>query len=393
MENIDQAAVDLFINEGYQVETLPNALNEDELIKKIADISILGIRSRTKVTYEVLAKAKKLLVIGAFCIGTNQIDLRTASQNGIITFNAPYSNTRSVVELIIGEIIMLSRKIFEKNTKMHKNIWDKSVKNCYEIRGKKLGIIGYGNVGSQLSVLAENLGMEVYFYDIIDKLALGNAKKCETLQELLKKADIITLHVDGRAANKNLIGKAEFKLMRDGVLFLNSSRGFITDIKALTNNIRNKKITGAAIDVFPNEPKTNKEIFNCQLQNFSNVVLTPHIGGNTVEAQKNIGEFVTKKIIENVNTGNTMLSVNFPNIQLIQQKDFHRLIHIHQNVPGILAKINSVLGENNINIEGQYLKTNEDIGYVITDVNKQYPQKAIDRLKKIPETIKFRILY
>ncbi|PIV11004.1 phosphoglycerate dehydrogenase [Candidatus Roizmanbacteria bacterium CG03_land_8_20_14_0_80_35_26] len=393
LENINQTVINLFFKEGYQVETLPNALNEDELIKKITDISILGIRSRTKVTNEILVKAKKLLAIGAFCIGTNQIDLKTASQKGITVFNAPYSNTRSVVEIAIGEIIMLYRRIFEKNKKLHQGIWDKLVKNCFEIRGKKLGIIGYGNIGSQLSVLAENLGMEVYFYDAVDKLALGNAIKCESLKELLGKVNVVTLHVDGRETNKNLIGYKEFKLMKDKVLFLNLSRGFVVDIKALADNIKNGKIAGAAIDVFTNEPRKNNEKFICQLQNLPNVILTPHIAGNTEEAQKNIGDFVTKKIIDYINTGNTMLSVNFPNIQLPQQKKFHRLIHIHQNIPGILAKINSILGNNNINIEGQYLKTNENIGYVITDVNKKYNPSVMSELKKIPGTIRFRILY
>ena len=393
LENIDETAIELFNKEGYQIEILPNALSEDELIKKIADVSILGVRSRTKISKKVLAKARKLLVIGAFCIGTNQIDLKSASQKGTVVFNAPYSNTRSVVELVIGEIIILYRKIFEKNKKLHQKIWDKSVKDCYEIRGKKLGIIGYGNIGSQLSVLAENLGMEVYFYDIADKLALGNAKKCETLEELLKKVDIVTLHVDGREVNKNLIGKKEFKLINKGTLFLNLSRGFVVDIKELAANIKNGKIIGTAIDVFPCEPKTNKEKFFCALQNLPNVILTPHIAGNTQEAQKNIGQFVANKIIDHINTGNTMLNVNFPNIQLSRQQNVHRLIHTHKNVPGVLAKINNALGKNNINIEGQYLKTDGDIGYVITDVNKKYPEKVIGELKKIPETIRFRILY
>lgn len=393
LENINKTAIELFNKEGYQIETLPNALSEDELMKKIGDISILGIRSRTKITNEILAKANKLLTIGAFCIGTNQIDLKTASQKGIVVFNAPYSNTRSVVELAIGEIIMLYRKIFEKNKELHQGIWDKSVRDCYEIRGKKLGIIGYGNIGSQLSVLAESLGMEVYFYDIVDKLSLGNAKKCSSLEELLKKADVVTLHVDGRVMNKHLIGHRQFNLMKDKAILLNLSRGFVVDINALVANVKNGKVAGAAIDVFPDEPKTNNEKFVSRLQNFPNIILTPHIGGNTQEAQKNIGEFVAKKIINYVNTGNTMLSVNFPNIQFSKQKNFHRLIHIHKNVPGILAKINGILGKSNINIEGQYLKTNENIGYVITDVNKKYPLSVISELKKIPETIKFRILY
>lgn len=393
LENINQTAMNIFSKESYQIEISPRSLDKDDLLKKIEDISILGIRSNTKITTEILTKAKKLLAIGAFCIGTNQIDLKSALQEGIPIFNAPYSNTRSVVELVIGEIIMLYRKTFEKNIKLHQGIWEKSVKDCCEIRGKKLGIVGYGNIGSQLSVLAENLGMEIFFYDVVDKLALGNAIKCESLKELLGKVDVVTLHVDGRETNKNLIGYKEFKLMKDKVLFLNLSRGFVVDMKALVTNVKDGKIAGAAIDVFPNEPKTNNEKFACQLQDFPNIILTPHIGGNTQEAQKNIGEFVAKKIVDYINTGNTMLSVNFPNIQLPQQKNFHRLIHIHQNIPGILAKINSILGNNNINIEGQYLKTNEYIGYVITDVNKKYNPSVMSELKKIPGTIRFRILY
>lgn len=319
--------------------------------------------------------------------------MKAAAQKGTVIFNAPYSNTRSVVELVIGETIMLYRQIFEKNKKLHQGVWDKSVKDCCEIRGKKLGIIGYGNIGSQLSVLAESLGMEVYFYDIEDKLSLGNAKKCASLDKLLKKADVVTLHVDGRAVNKHLIGYQQFNLMKDKVIFLNLSRGFVVDMKALVANVKNGKVAGAAIDVFQDEPKTNNEKFYSQLQNFPNIILTPHIGGNTQEAQKNIGEFVAKKIVDYINTGNTMLSANFPNIQFPKQKKFHRLIHIHKNLPGILAKINGTLGKSNINIEGQYLKTDENIGYVITDVNKKYSQNVIGELKKIPETIRFRILY
>lgn len=393
LENVNKIATELFNKEGYQIEVMEDALNEEDLIKKIADVSILGVRSRTKITKKVLDKAKKLLVIGAFCIGTNQIDLEAASEKGIVTFNAPYSNTRSVVELTIGEIIMLYRKVFVKNKKLHNGIWDKSAKDCHEIRGKKLGIIGYGNIGSQLSVLAENLGMEVFYYDILDKLALGNAKKCESLEELLKKVDVISLHVDGRETNKNFIGRKEFKLIKEGTMLLNLSRGFVVDMKELIKNVNSGKIAGAAIDVFPSEPKANNKKFVCQLQNLENIILTPHIGGNTQEAQKNIGEFVVNKIVDYVNTGNTMLNVNFPNIQLSQQHNVHRLIHTHKNVPGILAKINNILGNNNINIEGQYLKTYKNIGCVITDVDKKYPISVINKLKKIPETIKFRILY
>jgi len=393
LENIDKKAIKLLSKEGYEMQILPKALNEKELMNVIEDVSILSIRSKTKVTENVFSKAKRLLAIGAFCIGTNQINLKAASCKGVAVFNAPYSNTRSVVELVLGEIIMLYRKTFDKSIKLHQGIWDKSSKDCHEIRGKKLGIIGYGNIGSQLSVLAENLGMEVYFYDIIDKLALGNAKKCSSLQELLKIVDIVTIHIDGRETNKNLIGDKEFKQMKNQIIFINSSRGVIVDIKALVNNLKAGKIAGAAIDVFPNEPYSMGEKFYCQLQKIPNVILTPHIAGSTEEAQKNIGEFVSQKLISFINNGDTVLSVNFPNLQLPQLRNAHRLIHIHKNVPGVLANINNILGRNNINIEGQYLKTKENIGYVITDVNRTYDQKVVKELKQIPETIKFRILY
>jgi D-3-phosphoglycerate dehydrogenase len=297
------------------------------------------------------------------------------------------------VELAIGEIIMLSRNILNKSEDMHKGKWDKSAKNSYEIRGKKLGIIGYGNIGSQLSVLAESMGMEVYYYDVVEKLQLGNAKKCSTLTELLHISDIITLHTDGRASNKNLIGKKEFEAMKEGVIFLNLSRGHIVDIEALVENIKSGKVRGASIDVFPYEPKNNAEEFKNELRGLKNVILSPHIGGSTEEAQLNIANFVPNRIIEYINTGNTFQSVNFPNIQLPALTEAHRLIHLHENVPGILAQINNVLAKNQINILGQYLKTNEQVGYVITDINKEYNKDVINELKSISNTIKFRILY
>ncbi len=393
LENIHKDAAQLFKTEGYNVEVISKSLNEDELSEKIKDISILGIRSKTIVSEKVIAKAKKLMVVGAFCVGTNQIDMNACLTKGIIAFNAPFSNTRSVVELVLGEIIMLMRGILDKSNNLHKGVWDKSSKNSVEVRGKKLGIIGYGKIGSQLSVLAEDLGMEVYFYDTLEKLALGNAKKCYSMKELLKKADVISVHVDGSEQNKNLIGDKEFRLMKDGVVFLNLSRGFIVDIEALINNITSGKIKGTSIDVFPYEPESNDEIFLSGLQNLPNVILTPHIGGSTDEAQKDIANFVPCKIIDFVNSGNSYYSVNFPNIQLPSFENAHRLIHIHHNLPGILAKINLVFAQNNINIIGQYLKTNEHIGYVITDISKKYDPKVINELKKIDNTIKFRILY
>jgi len=393
LENINKDAVNIFKTEGYDVEIISKSLREDELAEKIKDVFILGIRSKTNVNAKVLKNAGKLLAIGAFCIGTNQIDLKSCSSKGVIVFNAPFSNTRSVVELAIGEIIMLMRGIFEKSSRLHKGEWDKSSAGSYEVRGKKLGIIGYGKIGSQLSVIAESLGMEVYFYDLVEKLALGNAKKCRSLKELLAKSEIVSVHVDGNEKNKNLIGEREFNLMKKDVLFLNLSRGFVTDIKALTKYLKNGKIKGAAVDVFPEEPESNSEIFKSPLREFDNVILTPHIGGSTDEAQKDIAEFVSARITGFINSGNSYYSVNFPEIQLPSFGNAHRLIHIHHNVPGILASINKVFAGHNINIIGQYLKTNDEIGYVITDISRKYNPAVIDELKKIPYTIKFRVLY
>src|SRR4030095_13058944 len=390
LENIHKDALRLFKEEGYSVELIGKSLSEAELAEKIKDVSILCIRSKTNISEKVLSKAPKLLVIGAFCVGTNQIELNACSKKGVIVFNAPFSNTRSVVELVLAEIVILMRGIFDKSTNLHKGVWDKSAKNSFEVRGKKLGIIGYGKIGSQLSVLAEDMGMEVYYYDILEKLALGNARKCHSLKELLKKSDIITVHVDGDEQNVNLIGEKEFKLMKDGVIFLNLSRGFVVDINSLSKNISSGKIRGAAIDVFPDEPESNDQKFISELQQMPNVILTPHIGGSTDEAQKDIANFVPRKIIDFVNSGNSYYSVNFPNIQLPPFENAHRLIHIHHNVPGILAEINSVFARNNINIIGQYLKTNEMIGYVITDISKKYDPALIGELKNIAHTIKFR---
>jgi len=393
LENIHSKAENILFSEGYKVETFNGSLSTEELWRVIPSVSILGIRSKTKIQKDILLHAKKLLSIGVFGIGTNNVDLSACSTSGISVFNAPFSNTRSVVELTIGNIIMLNRRVFDKSQKMHEGIWDKSALNCHEIRGKKLGIVGYGNIGSQLSVLAENLGMEVYYFDVTDKLALGNAKRCKTLEELLKISDIITIHVDGRKENINLIGSNEFSKMKDGVIFINCSRGLVVDVLPLVSFIKNGKIHGAAIDVFPNEPRSNNEKFTSFLQGLPNVILTPHIGAGTEEGQKNIAEFMSEKLISFVNTGNTANSVNFPNIQLPKLKKAHRFIHIHKNQPGVLSDLNKVFAQNKINIEGQYLKTNEEIGYVITDVYKNYSQSVIEELKNITNTIRFRILY
>jgi D-3-phosphoglycerate dehydrogenase len=393
LEGIHERAINMFRQEGYQVEVIAGALEEEELCAQLHDVAILCIRSKTQVTAKALAHAPRLMAVGAFCIGTNQIDLQTCTERGIVVFNAPYSNTRSVVEMAIGEIIMLSRGLVEKSNRLHQGEWDKSAKGSNEIRGKKLGIIGYGNIGSQLSVLAESLGMEVYFYDVVDKLALGNAKVCNSLAELLALVDIVTLHVDGRASNKNIIGAKEFELMKPGVLFLNLARGHVVDIEALAQNIKSGKIRGCAIDVFPYEPKNNQETFESALRGLPNTLLSPHVGGSTEEAQENIAQYVPSKMIDYINTGGSYNSVNFPNLQLPALRNAHRLIHIHRNVPGILAKINNALADNQINILGQYLKTNETIGYVITDVDTKYDRSVIKQLKQIPDTIKSRTLY
>jgi D-3-phosphoglycerate dehydrogenase len=393
LENIHPQAANLFREEGYQVECLPGALDEDELCERIGEVSILGIRSKTRLTPRILEKANKLIAVGAYCIGTNQIDLEACLKKGIAVFNAPYSNTRSVVELAIGEMILLTRRMVVKSSMMHQGTWDKSAGNSFEVRGKKLGIIGYGSIGTQLSVLAEALGMQVLFYDVVDKLAIGNARKCQNLNQLLEQADIISLHADGRKSNTHLIGEAQFARMKEGVVFLNLARGHLVDIPALTVAIKSGKVRGAGLDVFPEEPKTNQEPFVSELQNLPNVILSPHIGGSTEEAQFNIAEYVPGKIIDYINSGSSYMSVNFPEIQLPELANAHRLIHCHENVPGILARINQVLADHSINIVGQYLKTNPSIGYVITDIDKEYDKEVIRDLRAIENTIRFRVLY
>ncbi len=393
LENIHSSAKEMMEKEGYQVKLLSSALSEEELIEKIKGVSILGIRSKTNLTSKVIKHADRLLAVGAFCIGTNQINLEACQDKGIAVFNAPYSNTRSVVELAIGEMIMLMRGVPQSVMEMHTGKWNKSATGSFEIRGKKLGIIGYGNIGSQLSVVAEALGMKVYFYDIVDKLALGNATMCNSLEELLSISDVISLHVDGRAENANIIRKEQFDLMKDGVVFMNLARGQVVDIAALVENLKSGKILGAGVDVYPEEPKNNQEEFVSELRQIPNVILTPHVGGSTVEAQENIAQFVPNKMVDYINAGNTFSSVNFPELQLPKLQNAHRLMHIHKNVPGILAKINQIFAKNEVNIVGQYLKTNEKIGYVITDINQKYNEKVIEELKNIEDTIRFRILY
>ena len=393
LENIHPDAAAALKEEGYQVETVAGALNEDELCEAIKGVSMIGIRSKTHITRKVLEHANRLIAVGAFCIGTNQIDLQACAEKGVIAFNAPFSNTRSVVELAIGQIIMLTRRIPAMSAQMHRGVWNKSASNSYEIRGKKLGIIGYGNIGKQLSVLAENMGMDVYYYDIVEKLALGNATKCLTMKELLKTVDVVSLHVDGRPENKMMFGAKDFKAMKKGSILINLSRGFVVDIHTLQENLSSGKLKGAAIDVFPKEPKTNQEEFVSELRGLDNVILSPHIGGSTQEAQQHIAGYVPRNLVNYINTGNTFGSVNFPNLQLPSLENAHRLIHIHENMPGVLAHINRILAEHNINIVGQYLKTNESIGYVITDIDKEYDEELLKELKMIEHTIKFRVLY
>ncbi len=393
LENIHHSAATLMTEEGYQVEIVAGSLSEEELAEKIKGVSILGIRSKTQVTEKVLKNAKRLLAIGAYCIGTNQIDIDSCMRHGVAVFNAPYSNTRSVVELAIGEIIFLLRNIPDKIRNMNQGLWTKSSDNSVEIRGKNLGIVGYGNIGSQLSVLAEAMGMNVYFYDLDERLAIGNAKKCTSLEQLLGLSDVVSLHVDGRDENIKFIGASQIEMMKENAVLLNLSRGNVVDIDALTNALQSKRLKGAALDVFPEEPAMNNDTFSSPLKGQPNTILTPHIGGSTEEAQVNIADYVPQVIMDFINTGSTSKSVNFPQVKLPILENAHRLMHIHHNQPGILAQIDNVLATHNINIVGQYLKTNENIGYVITDINKEYSKEVIKDLKKISGTVRVRVLY
>ena len=392
LENVHPDAFEKLSKDGFSVETVARSLSEDELIEKIKDVHVLGIRSKTKVTKKVIAAAEKLMTVGAFCIGTKQIDLEACKENGIVVFNAPYSNTRSVVELAIGEIIMLMRSVFQRSTELHNGQWNKTAQGSREVRGKKLGIVGYGNIGKQLSILAEALGMHVFYYDIEDQLALGNATKVNNLSELLAISDVVTLHIDDNTANKNFFGKKEISQMKDGAVFVNLSRGFVVDILALKEALRSGKISGAAVDVYPEEPAKNGE-FTTELKGLKNVILTPHVGGSTEEAQKDIADFVPNKMMAYINSGNTVDAVNFPNIRLPRQTKAHRFLHIHKNVPGIMAEINKVLAKFDMNITGQYLSTDDKVGYVISDLDKEYNQEVLNELRAVEGTIKFRVLY
>ena len=392
LENIHIDAYEKFSTDGFTVETVSRSLSEEELIEKLQDVHVLGIRSKTQVTQKVIENAPRLLAVGAFCIGTKQINLEACKENGIVVFNAPYSNTRSVVELAIGEIIMLMRSVFQRSSEIHNGEWNKTAQGSREVRGKKLGIVGYGNIGKQLSVLAEALGMDVYYYDVEDKLALGNATKMNSLSDLLSIADVVTLHVDDNALNKNYIGEKEISQMKDGAHLVNLSRGFVVDISALTAALKSGKLAGAAVDVYPEEPSKNGEFYT-ELKGLPNVILTPHVGGSTEEAQRDIADFVPSKIMGYINSGNTVDAVNFPNIRLPKQQNAHRFLHIHENVSGVMANINKVVAEYGLNIVGQYLSTDDKVGYVITDVDKDYNQEVIQELKNIKGTIRFRVLY
>lgn len=392
LENIHPLAEQVFRAQGFDVEALQTSLSPEELIDKLKDVTIIGIRSNTRITAEVLEHATQLRAIGAFCIGTNQIDLAACSNHGIAVFNAPYSNARSVIELVMGLIVMLSRGIFDKSSALHRGEWHKSANGFHEIRGKKLGIIGYGNIGMQLSTMAENMGMDVCFYDIVDRPALGNARHCATMDEVLASADVISMHVDGRPYNVNLIGEREFSRMKKGVLFINLSRGSVVDIDALAHAIQNKTIAGAAIDVFPKEPSTKDAPMHTPLQGLHNVILTPHIGGSTEEAQQHIGQFVASKISSFIHWGDTTLSVNFPSMHLPHTQHTHRVTHMHRNVPGVMAHINEIFAAHNINIDGQTLATRDVIGYAIIDVHGHLSSSVISALKDIPETIRVHAL-
>ena len=393
LEKLDKSAEEKFQKEGYNVEIFEGSLDEGELIKKIKNISILGIRSKTVISKKVIDSAERLLSVGAFCIGTNQINLKHCSNNGIAVFNAPYSNTRSVVEIVIAQIINLLRSIVKKSNEMHDGKWSKDSINSHEIRNKTIGIIGYGNIGSQLSVLCESLGMNVLYFDKLDKLSIGNAKKVSSLHELLKESDIVSLHIDGSEENSNFISGKEFEMMKKDSILINYSRGNVVDINALKKYLVNNKLLGAAIDVFPKEPLNNSEKFQSELRGIKNLILSPHIGGSTKEAQKNIGNYVPNKIIDFINTGNTSNCVNFPTLSLPEQRESHRFIHIHKNEPGVLLNINKIISSFDINIKGQYLKTIEDIGYVITDIDRKYDKSVIKKLKDVNHTIKLRVLY
>ena len=394
LENISDKAIQIFKQQGYtNIKKINGALTESELINAVKDVHIIGIRSKTLITEKVLDAAIKLQAIGCFCIGVNQVNLKAATKKGVVVFNAPYSNTRSVAELVIGASIMLIRKIIDKNNAAHQGIWLKEAKGSFELRGKTLGIIGYGNIGTQTSIMAEAMGMKVKFYDIETKLPLGNAHAVKSIKELVSTSDIISLHVPETASTKNLISKDVLKQFKQGSILINYARGEVVDLDALASALKAKHLSGAAIDVYPWEPEKNGDPFETPLQGLSNVLLTPHIGGSTEEAQENIGEDVSIKLYQYLERGVSNGSLSIPTISLPPVDGAHRILHIHNNVPGVLSAINTVMSKNKINIVGQYLKTNEEIGYVVLDVDSKLSKTALSLLKEVKETIRVRLLY
>ena len=394
LENISDFAVQRFKDEGYsKVDKLTKALTEEELIKEIKNVHILGIRSKTRITKKVLDAAEKLQAIGCFCIGVNQVDLSAATDKGVVVFNAPYSNTRSVAELVIANAVMLIRRLPDKIKAAHDGVWMKDSKGAYELRGKTLGIIGYGNIGSQVSVLAEAMGMKVLFYDVETKLPLGNAKDAKSLKELLQQSDVVTLHVPDTSQTRNLITKNNLKYFKKNAILINYARGEVVNLDDLSKAMKEGHISGAALDVFPWEPEKNGDKFTSPMQNIPNVILTPHIGGSTEEAQENIGVDVSTKLFNFIERGISNGSHTVPALALPSQEGVHRILHIHYNRPGVLSEINTLLSNNNINITGQYLKTNDDIGYVVLDVEKGVSKKAASILNNVKHTIKTRLVY
>lgn len=394
LEGIHQSAVSSFNDAGYtNVEYVKTALDSDELANKLKDVHIVGIRSRTQLTYDVLKKAKKLFAVGCFSIGTNQVDLMAAKNFGVPVFNAPFSNTRSVAELVIAEIIMLMREVPLKNAAAHRGDWLKTARNSFEVRGKNLGIVGYGHIGSQVSILAESLGMNVYYFDIEKKLSLGKAFACQSLADLLKVSDVVTLHVPETEGTRNMMAEKQLAVMKKGSLLINASRGTVVDYPALAAALKSGHLAGAAADVFPAEPASNDEKFSCVLQDFDNVILTPHIGGSTLEAQENIGLEVAEKLIRYSDNGSTIGAVNFPQVSLQPNRDKQRFLHIHKNMPGLLKDINYVFTNKGINIASQYLQTDAEIGYVIVDAECHNSETIVNELKNIPHTIRARMLY
>ena len=393
LENIHPAAVQRLEDAGYQVETVKGALGEDALIERIKGVHVLGVRSKTQVSARVLDAADKLMAVAAFCIGTNQIDLDAAAERGVAVFNAPYSNTRSVVELAVGLTVALLRDVADKSAAMHRGEWNKSATGSRELRGKTLGIVGYGAIGSQLSVLAEALGMRVIFHDLTERLALGNARRMPSLEALLAESDVVSLHVDGRKENAAIIGAAQLSWMKPGALLLNLSRGHVVDVGALAQALGSGRIGGAAVDVFPEEPATNADPFDSPLRGLRNVILTPHIGGSTEEAQEAIAEFAAERLLGYLNRGDTTFCVNLPNVQLAEVSGAHRILHIHRNQPGVLAELNRALAAAGLNILGQHLKTDERTGYVITDVDRDYDPSSLRTLRSVAGTLRFRMLH